>query len=248
MHPNRHQELDISLDEHVLRDMESVNSGRFSLEDKASPARAHFILSLDGAADAGGRRPRRWQEECRAAEEQELVRVRAELRAAQERVEELEGANLLLANRLQGKDEVVAAPGPPRRRGRRVVDLRLRGAAIVARLVAAARAERWHRPRGRNHGAAAAPQLPQVAAESSLPPSSLGRLQRRSKHRWRAARFLPVARASAGSGFGRLLRVTLKSVSRTLLDREQTQQTQLSRPQAASGGSPMDELSGPCWE
>ena len=103
MHPNRHQELDISLDEHVLRDMESVNSaGHFSLEDKA---------------DAGGRRPRRWQEKCRAAEEEELVRVRAELCAAQERIEELEGANLLLASRLQGKDEVVAAPGPPRRRG-----------------------------------------------------------------------------------------------------------------------------------
>jgi hypothetical protein len=91
--------------------MESLNSGPFSLEEKASPPRAHFILSLDGAADAGGRRTRRWQEECRAAEEAELVRVREELRAALERLEELEGANLLLASRLQEK-EVVAPPVP----------------------------------------------------------------------------------------------------------------------------------------
>ncbi len=94
------------MDEHVLRDMESLNSGRFSLDDKSSPPRAHFILSLDGAPDAGGRRPDRWQEDGRAAEEEELALVRAELQAALERVDELEGANLLLASQLQEKDEV----------------------------------------------------------------------------------------------------------------------------------------------
>ncbi len=137
-HPIHHQELDISLDEHILRDMESLNSGRFSVEDKSSPPRAHFILSLDGAADAGGRRPRRWQDECRAAEEEELVRVRAELRVALERVDELEGANLLLASRLQEKDEVITPPrhhaaGPPRTR-RLVGEPGVREAAVATRV------------------------------------------------------------------------------------------------------------------
>ena len=93
--------------------MESLDSGRFSLEDKSSPPRAHFILELNGTADADGRRPRGWMEESRAAEEDELVRVRAELRAALERADQLEGANHLLASQLQERDEVAA---PPRRR------------------------------------------------------------------------------------------------------------------------------------
>ena len=109
------QDLDLSLDEQALRNSESLISDRFSIDGRgSSPIRTHFVLSLDeptgGACRTGlglHAEPQwRLQEsECRAAAaEKELERVRGELRAALERVDELEAANQLLTGQLQEKE------------------------------------------------------------------------------------------------------------------------------------------------
>lgn len=111
----RLKDLDLSIDDHALRDTESLISDRFSVDGKgSSPARTHFVLSLDdpfapsrrsdhGSAGEAAARERAAAAAAAAAED-EVIRLRAELRAARERADELEAANQLLSSQLLEKE------------------------------------------------------------------------------------------------------------------------------------------------